>query len=49
MHLILERLEVPGKGDIWEVGSTLFEAREWENVMSNWGRWDWEERVINGL
>lgn len=49
MHLILERLEAPVKGYIWEVGSTLLEARERENVMRNWGRWDWEERVINGL
>jgi hypothetical protein len=41
MSLILKRLEVPGKGEVWWGGSTFSETRGRRNGMRNCGREDW--------
>jgi hypothetical protein len=43
MHLVLERLEAPGKEETWLWGgSTLSKARGRKNGMKKCGRGDWE-------
>ena len=42
MHLILERLEGPGKGEDWCERSTSLKARGKRNRMRNWGEGSWK-------